>query len=223
MDKICTKCKDVLPINFFDSRGAGRWQSQCKNCRRKWVNDNKSRINARRRKWNFSNKIARKKRQKAAKEYYKRNAEKLIKYSKQWYHANKEYAHQRDHKYYTSHRDIILKKKLSYRKDNRQKDADASKKYRKEHPETVRALGQKRRANEAQVSGSHTGEEWLELKIAYGYTCPSCLKKEPEILLTVDHVIPISKNGSNNIDNIQPLCKSCNSSKGTKTKLYSVP
>jgi len=58
--------------------------------------------------------------------------------------------------------------------------------------------------------GSHTYAEWAELKNQYNLTCPSCLRSEPEIKLTEDHIIPLSKGGANDIANIQPLCLHCN-------------
>ena len=66
------------------------------------------------------------------------------------------------------------------------------------------------------VGGSHTLGDWQTLKAQYNWTCPACLKKEPNIVLTEDHIIPISRGGSDNIENIQPLCRSCNSSKYNK-------
>lgn len=64
--------------------------------------------------------------------------------------------------------------------------------------------------------GSFTLDEWERLKAQYNWICPSCKKREPKVKLTKDHIIPISKGGSNNIENIQPLCGSCNSKKYTK-------
>ena len=67
--------------------------------------------------------------------------------------------------------------------------------------------------------GKFTLIEWEKKKKEFGYKCAICGILEEELLnktgmgLTIDHIIPISKKGMNNIENIQPLCKSCNSRK----------
>lgn len=68
--------------------------------------------------------------------------------------------------------------------------------------------------------GTHTQGEWETLKKQYGFTCPACHLSEPEIKLTEDHVIPISKGGCDAIENIQPLCRVCNSKKAIKCFRY---
>ncbi len=70
------------------------------------------------------------------------------------------------------------------------------------------------------ADGKHSYAEWETIKAQYNWTCPCCGKREPEIKLSVDHIIPLSKGGSNNIENIQPLCRLCNSKKNTKTIKY---
>lgn len=70
------------------------------------------------------------------------------------------------------------------------------------------------------TGGFHSSNEWETLKAQYNWTCPCCHKGEPKIKLTKDHIVPISKGGSDNIENIQPLCHSCNCKKHTRTIKY---
>lgn len=51
------------------------------------------------------------------------------------------------------------------------------------------------------------------------YTCQHCglsVKDEPNLLLEIDHIIPLSKGGLTNTDNLQTLCWRCNRKKGNK-------
>lgn len=68
--------------------------------------------------------------------------------------------------------------------------------------------------------GTHTFQQWLELKNWGGNICFNCRRSEPEIKLTRDHIVPLSQGGSDGITNIQPLCLPCNVRKYTKTIDY---
>jgi 5-methylcytosine-specific restriction endonuclease McrA len=66
-------------------------------------------------------------------------------------------------------------------------------------------------------AGTYTNAEWDQLCADYDHRCLCCGERRP---LTVDHVIPLSQGGSNTIDNLQPLCLSCNDRKGSRAIDY---
>lgn len=65
----------------------------------------------------------------------------------------------------------------------------------------------------ARANGRHTKEEWAAMLRAM----PLCVKCGADEHIVKDHIVPIYQGGSDAIENIQPLCHSCNSSKGPDT------
>lgn len=63
------------------------------------------------------------------------------------------------------------------------------------------------------AKGSYSKDEWLLKKKEFGNKCRYC---GFEGSLSVDHIIPLSRGGTNYIENIQPLCLPCNMKKHAK-------
>ncbi len=222
--KICTNPEcGWKPLSEFHPRrilgipaGDG-YKSRCKDC------------------WN-----AQKRGERAAKpEQYLMQQRKRIEANKEHYREQKR-AHQKAnpekynealHKYRESHREELNIKAKERRQQNLEhyreigrksyeRHAEERRKYSLEyyklHPEKSVAANNRRRSLKLSAEGSHTEEEWQELKAFYNYRCLCCGRQEPEIKLTRDHVIPLTQGGSDSIDNIQPLCAHCNSKKTNK-------
>ena len=97
------------------------------------------------------------------------------------------------------------KRDLECRKSWRLKNRDKKYSYKRAY-----------RARKYGNGGRHTKKEWEGVKEKFFYTCQICGKAEPEVVLTEDHIIPLSKGGDDSIQNIQPLCKPCNSQKNDR-------
>ena len=72
----------------------------------------------------------------------------------------------------------------------------------------------------AQAIGTHAKEQWIRLCAKYDFKCCRCNSEVIGGIPTKDHIIPITSGGSDLIDNLQPLCRECNTSKGCETKSY---
>ena len=48
------------------------------------------------------------------------------------------------------------------------------------------------------------------------FTCQYCGRSAPEVALEVDHILPVSKKGKNDLRNLVTICRECNLGKGDR-------
>lgn len=111
-------------------------------------------------------------------------------------------------------RDRVIKNQRNWLSRHPEKSFQYSKKYRTSHPEQVTKSSRARRELFKNIEGDFNLSEWEEICNKFQNRCLYC--ERDSVKLTIDHVVPVSRGGSNYITNIQPLCKNCNSKKGKK-------
>lgn len=90
----------------------------------------------------------------------------------------------------------------------------AAYKWGQNNRDTARAISNRRRARKKEAEGTYTKHDIQDLRIRQlACLCGDSFEK---VSATVDHVIPLSRGGSNWPTNLQLLCQPCNDSKGTK-------
>lgn len=146
--------------------------------------------------------------------------EETLAYEREWREKNREKIRAYDREHYLRnrerHNELI---RVDYHKNPAKKKAQI-RAYYQANPDQAAAKSNRRRAKEHAAPGAHTVEEWKALKAQYDYTCLCCGRREPQIELTRDHVVPLDLGGSDDITNIQPLCRSCNGAKGARITDY---
>lgn len=92
--------------------------------------------------------------------------------------------------------------------------------WRRNNPEKRRASEHRRRARKANAKGTFTADDWKQRLAYHDYKCIYCgVEKHDtkEKYLTMEHLIPLSRGGTNWPSNLAPSCMSCNCKKHTKT------
>lgn len=130
--------------------------------------------------------------------FSQRNKEKILAYRRAYYERNQA---------------IIRLKAKQYYAENREELIEVSKRWARENPEKAALVWERRRARILGATGTHTAQEWKDVCERFGYRCLRCGTSDKP--LTKDHIVPLTRGGSDSIENLQPLCKPCNSSKYT--------
>lgn len=129
---------------------------------------------------------------------------------------NRKSKSEKDLKRYYSKKEEILIKNAEYRNMNHERRLEIERESRAKNINRVRAskiLSQakrKKRLSECKVYDISD----KDLDRLYSDKCYNCDSTENQ---SIDHRIPISRNGEHGIGNLMTLCKSCNASKKDKT------
>lgn len=110
--------------------------------------------------------------------------------------------------------------KVKHTRENRERYNAYAVGYRARNKDKIRVLSRNYKARKSEAVGSHGLSDIMDKMKAQKVLCNGCgekLNMEGSDKYHVDHVIPLSRGGSNWPDNIQLLCPSCNLSKGAKT------
>jgi len=143
----------------------------------------------------------------ARRKYQEEHEEVISEYKKRWSAENEGSVSASKRKHYELNRDVIIARSKEWAEVNLEKVSQAKANNRR-----------KRRAARHASSGSFTAEEFKALCELYGNRCLAC--GDTGATLEADHVVPLTRGGSDDIDNIQPLCGSCNKKKFVNTIDY---
>lgn len=89
--------------------------------------------------------------------------------------------------------------------------------YRADNPPTEHLGSRVANMERARSLGTHTPREWWLYVRSVKAVCEYCRKDTTVWNLQQDHRIPVSRGGSDAIDNLAVACRACNYEKGTMT------
>ncbi len=236
--KVCSKCGEEKDISEFYTAS-----NICKPCKtahhKQYYKDNCEKLKEKQRARNENNRD----RIKAYnKKYTELHREHLKEQSKKYYEENRESQLLNRRKYRIENREQIIENRKLHYQENKEEIKEERRKYRREHPEKTNASARRsyyknierirawRRTDAGIMASAHghhnrrvrllktpctlTLLQWKKILETQGNKCAICgkrfCKSRPP---TKDHIIPLSKGGGLTFENVQALCRSCNSSK----------
>jgi hypothetical protein len=149
--------------------------------------------------------------------YRKEHPEKVHQYQQKYQSTHKGQERERQHLYNQVHRQEINARLNAYRK----KHADKVRLWNGNYRATQRGkavLTAAQRNRDIRLSGIPlTADIIMEVKAEYAGLCPYCNRRINKG--HIDHILPVSKGGTNERSNIAWVCQKCNQQKHDKTLL----
>lgn len=201
--QVCSKCGKILVANEdnFIRRNERNLRTECKVCKRKY-NDKYYEENRE----NISTK---------GKKYREENKEMLSERKKKYRRENLEHHKKLDKLHYERSREKKLARGKKYYKENKEKISEYLKCWRENNPEKLFNYHNKRRSLEENQGNGITKDQWLEMMNFFEWKCAYSGIQLNKNNRSIDHIIPLDRNGENEIWNLVPMLRNLNCSKHT--------
>ena|SRR5260221_9439272 len=222
--KLCGTCGECKHISFYcvTKKGLYKRHSICKECQnvassiRRAANleihRSRDREYARNRRAAMTDE-ERKHKNVYDRQYYRDNKERFAEYAKEYRETHSTEIKEINRKYQISHLEYY--RKLQGRPDQKRRRSEYGKQWRRENKSKCREYFARHKALKNQADGSFTGNDILAQHKRQKGRCYYC-KEEMGSKYHIEHVVPLSRGGSNNLDNIVLACPHCNLSKRDK-------
>ena len=139
-------------------------------------------------------------------------------YNKTYLEVNREAIKAWRRKNHAKNRDKDNAKCRAYNDSHRDKINERMKKCRHEFYATPEGKAYAKKCwHERRALGKMDMDAFYGKCAELGWHCQICEKELTRETTTIDHVIPVNKGGTNDIENLQPLCISCNCKKRTRS------
>lgn len=203
--KHCSQCKNEFPatVEYFgkDRQRPSGLASACRSCERE---------RARRYRAEHPDRT-----RKAGQKYYAANREARAEYRRQYAEANPGKATEAARKSRANNRERAREVSRAWAAANPDKIKESQRKFYRANPEKSRAAVLRRRAIKRAANGDHTAADIRRQYEAQKGKCYYCGCDLGDSYHT-DHVIPLSRGGSDGPENIVVACGPCNLAKGAR-------
>lgn len=165
---------------------------------RKWSINNPEKRRAKDREWREKN---RQRVRERGRDWKRRNADSHRASSRKWRLKNPDKARESSRRRYF---------------ENHEARKESDRRWKRNNPIKVMAQVENRRARKRNAPGTHTAAHVTAILLRQGRKCVYCKNRLKGREYHVDHIVPLSRGGSNGPENLQMLCPSCNMKKADK-------
>ena len=212
--KTCTTCREEKDVAHFPPIKKSRdgLDIYCKQCKREYMTQYKKRnavvLDEKRRARYLA-----KREESLAKSlaWQQANKERANETKRRWLERNPDKRKEANARWRAENRDAVAEKNRRWQNANRERANAKNRRYQLRHPEKQRAINAVFHARRSAAGGGGISPaEWRGVLAASLGMCVYCGGHKR---LSLDHIDPVARGGTNDVENVAAACRNCNSSK----------